>query len=80
MFQPLLNTTPALLLTFGLINKTVVTIVNIVSNYLYLRKGTFFDVLKMCYYPFNSHFCKGNRKIVLTVLTGYNNHHIEINH
>jgi hypothetical protein len=77
MFQPKLNSSPPPLLIFGLINKTIVTIVNRVSNHLYFRKGTFFDVLKRCYYPFNSHFCKGNRKIVLTELTAYNSHHID---
>jgi hypothetical protein len=51
-----------------------------VSNSLFFRKGTFFDVLKMCFYPFNSHFCKLNRKIVLTELTAYNNHHIDKNY
>ncbi len=74
-FQPEPNSTPGRKTLAMIINKTCITIVNYTPNCLFLRKGTFFDVLKRCYYPFNSHFCKGNRKIVSTELTGYNNHH-----
>ena len=52
------------------------TIVNIEHKWLLYRKGIFFDVFIICSSDFDYHNNNEKFKIVLTELTGYNNHHI----